>query len=162
MVKSNEPSKLESSMSFMTFYWNYVKDTLLDKFKELDKVLLCSAQTLSTPREYTKLSIVLALLISNNPYKSSYSGSTKSIAVTLGETKDLSRNFPRGICNIFWCILLFYILSILVIGLTYDITFPDWPASQVEPACSQLWSSVVGSIIKCSGHNQRHLGRQPS
>ncbi|TVY55711.1 putative amino-acid permease PB1C11.02 [Lachnellula cervina] len=44
-------------------------------------------------------------------------GGTESIAITAGETKNPTKNLPRVVKNVFWRILLFYILSVLLIGL---------------------------------------------
>lgn len=44
-------------------------------------------------------------------------GGTESIAITAGETKHPTKNLPRVVKNVFWRILLFYILSVLLIGL---------------------------------------------
>ncbi|KAK7214587.1 hypothetical protein V2G26_002590 [Clonostachys chloroleuca] len=52
-------------------------------------------------------------------------GGTESIAITAGETKDPTRNMPKVVKNVFWRILLFYILSILLIGLNVPYTYPN-------------------------------------
>src|ERR1700759_3480679 len=52
----------------------------------------------------------------------SIDGGTESIAITAGETKDPTRNMPRVVKNVFWRILLFYILSVLIIGLNVPYT----------------------------------------
>ena len=44
-------------------------------------------------------------------------GGTESIAITAGETKNPTKNLPRVVKNVFWRILLFYILSVLLLGL---------------------------------------------
>ena len=51
-------------------------------------------------------------------------GGTESIAITAGETKNPTKNLPRVVKNVFWRILLFYILSILLIGLKYPLHLP--------------------------------------
>ncbi|KAM4064587.1 amino acid permease [Hirsutella rhossiliensis] len=51
-------------------------------------------------------------------------GGTESIAITAGETKNPTKNMPRVVKNVFWRILLFYILSILLIGLNVPYTYP--------------------------------------
>ncbi|KAJ7287346.1 amino acid permease/ SLC12A domain-containing protein [Mycena rebaudengoi] len=52
-------------------------------------------------------------------------GGTESLGITAGETKNPSKNMPRVVKFVFWRILLFYILSILLIGLNVPYTFPD-------------------------------------
>jgi len=51
-------------------------------------------------------------------------GGTESIAITAGETKDPARTMPKVVKNVFWRILLFYILSILIIGLNVPYNYP--------------------------------------
>ncbi|KAL5536357.1 ALP1_2 [Sanghuangporus sanghuang] len=52
-------------------------------------------------------------------------GGTESLAVTAGETRNPTRNMPRVVRTVFWRILLFYILSILMIGLNVPYTYPN-------------------------------------
>src|SRR5690606_13539058 len=50
---------------------------------------------------------------------------TELIGIAAGESADPSRNIPRAVKQIFWRILLFYILSILIIGLLIPYTDPQ-------------------------------------
>lgn len=52
-------------------------------------------------------------------------GGTESIAITAGETKNPTKNLPRVVKNVFWRILLFYILSVLLIGLNVPYDYPN-------------------------------------
>ncbi|KAK6064259.1 amino acid permease [Seiridium cupressi] len=52
-------------------------------------------------------------------------GGTESIAITAGETKNPTKNLPRVVKNVFWRILLFYILSVLLIGLDVPYNYPN-------------------------------------
>ncbi|KAH6712593.1 amino acid transporter-like protein [Leptodontidium sp. MPI-SDFR-AT-0119] len=52
-------------------------------------------------------------------------GGTESIAITAGETKNPTKNLPRVVKNVFWRILLFYILSVLIIGLNVPYNYPN-------------------------------------
>ncbi|KAG4439132.1 hypothetical protein IFR05_005369 [Cadophora sp. M221] len=52
-------------------------------------------------------------------------GGTESIAITAGETKNPTKNLPRVVKNVFWRILLFYILSVLIIGLDVPSNYPN-------------------------------------
>ncbi|CEJ82452.1 Putative Amino acid transporter [[Torrubiella] hemipterigena] len=52
-------------------------------------------------------------------------GGTESIAITAGETKNPTKNLPRVVKNVFWRILLFYILSVLLIGLNVPYTYEN-------------------------------------
>ncbi|KAG5993459.1 hypothetical protein E4U43_003484, partial [Claviceps pusilla] len=51
-------------------------------------------------------------------------GGTESIAITAGETKNPTKNLPRVVKNVFWRILLFYILSVFLIGLNIPHNYP--------------------------------------
>ncbi|KAH9983335.1 amino acid permease-domain-containing protein [Russula compacta] len=52
-------------------------------------------------------------------------GGTESLGITAGETKNPSRNMPRIVKFVFWRILLFYLLSILLIGLNVPWDYPN-------------------------------------
>ncbi|KAK7057463.1 putative amino-acid permease PB1C11.02 [Favolaschia claudopus] len=52
-------------------------------------------------------------------------GGTESLGITAGETKNPSKNMPRVVKFVFWRILLFYVLSILVIGLNVPWNYPN-------------------------------------
>ncbi|KAJ7072560.1 amino acid permease-domain-containing protein [Mycena amicta] len=52
-------------------------------------------------------------------------GGTESLAITAGETKNPTKNIPRVVRLVFWRILLFYVLSILLIGLNVPHDYPD-------------------------------------
>ena len=43
-------------------------------------------------------------------------GGTEVVAVTAGESDDPKKSMPKAIKQVFWRILLFYVLSIAVIG----------------------------------------------
>ncbi|KAH8700807.1 putative amino acid permease [Talaromyces proteolyticus] len=79
-------------------------------------------------------------------------GGTESIAVTAGETKDPSKVLPRVVRNVFWRILLFYILSVLMVGLNVPYNYPDLStkSSRTSPftiVFQQAGSAVAGSFI---------------
>ncbi|QSZ29994.1 hypothetical protein DSL72_004512 [Monilinia vaccinii-corymbosi] len=52
-------------------------------------------------------------------------GGTESIAITAGETKNPTKNLPRVVKNVFWRILIFYVLSVLLIGLNVPYNYPN-------------------------------------
>ncbi|KAK1225300.1 Basic amino-acid permease [Marasmius sp. AFHP31] len=52
-------------------------------------------------------------------------GGTESLGMTAGETKNPSKNMPRVVKFVFWRILIFYIISILLIGLNVPYTYPN-------------------------------------
>ena len=51
-------------------------------------------------------------------------GGTEVVAVTAGESSDPSKSMPRAIKQVFWRILLFYVLSIAVIAAIIPYTDP--------------------------------------
>ncbi|CAK3859414.1 amino acid permease [Lecanosticta acicola] len=79
-------------------------------------------------------------------------GGTESIAITAGETKDPARTLPRVVRLVFWRILIFYILSILIIGLNVPYNYPNLSSktSHTSPftiVFTMAGSKVAGSFI---------------
>lgn len=79
-------------------------------------------------------------------------GGTESIAITAGETKNPSQTLPRVVRNVFWRILIFYILSILIIGLNVPYTYEglstkDSHTSPFTIVFMMAGSKVAGSFI---------------
>lgn len=79
-------------------------------------------------------------------------GGTESIAITAGETKNPSQTLPRVVRNVFWRILIFYILSILIIGLNVPYTYnglssKDSHTSPFTIVFMMAGSKVAGSFI---------------
>ncbi|EDN03216.1 high-affinity permease for basic amino acids [Histoplasma capsulatum] len=79
-------------------------------------------------------------------------GGTESIAVTAGETKDPSVTLPKVVRNVFWRILIFYILGVLIIGLNVPYTYPnlsnrDTHTSPFTIVFQQAGSRIAGSFI---------------
>jgi AAT family amino acid transporter len=79
-------------------------------------------------------------------------GGTESIAITAGETKNPSQTLPRVVRNVFWRILIFYILSILIIGLNVPYTYEglstkDSHTSPFTIVFMMAGSNVAGSFI---------------
>lgn len=80
------------------------------------------------------------------------SGGTESIAITAGETKDPAVNLPKVVRNVFWRILIFYILAVLIIGLNVPYTYPnlankDTHTSPFTIVFQQAGSKAAGSFI---------------
>lgn len=61
-------------------------------------------------------------------------GGTESIGITAGETKNPTKTMPRVIKNVFFRILLFYVLSVLLIGLNGLYRFPPSICEMVADA----------------------------
>ncbi|KAI9761389.1 MAG: hypothetical protein M4579_001039 [Chaenotheca gracillima] len=79
-------------------------------------------------------------------------GGTESIAITAGETQNPTKNLPRVVKNVFWRILLFYILGVLIIGLNvpYDYEGLSDGVSATSPftiVFAMAGSNVAGSFI---------------
>jgi len=79
-------------------------------------------------------------------------GGTESIAITAGETKNPEKTMPRVVKNVFWRILLFYVLSVLIIGLNVAYTTDglknkDTRTSPFTIVFEMAGSSVAGSFI---------------
>ncbi|RKU49073.1 hypothetical protein DL546_003920 [Coniochaeta pulveracea] len=86
-------------------------------------------------------------------------GGTESIAITAGETKDPTRNMPKVVKNVFWRILLFYILSVLLIGLNVPYNYPNLNSKNTrtspftivfQMAGSQVAGSFINAVILTS------------
>ena len=63
------------------------------------------------------VSILLVLSVLKLNANVGTDGGTESIAITAGETKNPTKNMPRVVKNVFWRIMIFYIISVLLIGL---------------------------------------------
>jgi AAT family amino acid transporter len=81
--------------------------------------------------------------------------------VTAGETKDPSKNLPRVVRNVFLRILLFYILSVLMVGLDVPYNLPGLSSktSRTSPftvvfqeAGSFINAVVMTSVISASNY----------
>lgn len=79
-------------------------------------------------------------------------GGTESIAITAGETQNPTKTMPRVVKNVFWRILIFYVLSILIIGLDVPYNYPN--LSEKNTATSpftivfvEAGSTAAGSFI---------------
>ncbi|KAL8937891.1 MAG: hypothetical protein Q9216_004197 [Gyalolechia sp. 2 TL-2023] len=73
-------------------------------------------------------------------------GGTESIAITAGETKDPARTMPKVVRNVFWRILLFYLLSVLILGLNVPYTTPDLDSEDARTSPFTLVFQMAGSI----------------
>ena len=79
-------------------------------------------------------------------------GGTESIAITAGETKNPSKVLPKVVRNVFWRILLFYVLSVLLIGLNVAYNTPNLNErnSRTSPFTiifTQVGAKAAGSFI---------------
>lgn len=75
----------------------------------------------------------------------SLDGGTESIAITAGETKNPTKNLPRVVKNVFWRILLFYVLSVLLIGLDISYTTEGLNSQSTRTSPFTLVFQMVGA-----------------
>ncbi|THH27979.1 hypothetical protein EUX98_g6215 [Antrodiella citrinella] len=80
-------------------------------------------------------------------------GGTESLGITAGETKNPSRNMPRVVKFVFWRILIFYILSILIIGLNVPWNYPNLSNKTTTTSPFTLIFQMAGSSIAGSFMN---------
>ena len=79
-------------------------------------------------------------------------GGTESIGITAGETRDPAKVIPKTIRNVFFRILLFYVLAILIVGLNVPYNYPklssgDAVTSPFTIVFQMAGSNVAGSFI---------------
>ncbi len=82
---------------------------------------------------------------------------TELIGITAGESKDPAKTIPKAVNSVFWRILIFFIFSILIIGLVIPYTTPDLAATDsvvkspftllFERAGIAFAASVMNAII---------------
>lgn len=79
-------------------------------------------------------------------------GGTESIAITAGETRNPSRTLPKVVKNVFVRILLFYVVSIIIIGLNVPYTYPELSTKTTATSpftlvFQQIGANAAGSFI---------------
>ncbi|KHN93801.1 amino acid permease [Metarhizium album ARSEF 1941] len=72
-------------------------------------------------------------------------GGTESIAITAGETKNPTKNLPRVVKNVFWRILLFYVLSVLLIGLNVPYNYPNLSTKKASTSPFTIVFEMTGA-----------------
>ncbi|UKZ84375.1 uncharacterized protein TrAFT101_000286 [Trichoderma asperellum] len=72
-------------------------------------------------------------------------GGTESIAITAGETKNPTKTMPKVVKNVFWRILLFYILSVLLIGLNIPYNYPGLNTKNTRTSPFTLVFQMTGA-----------------
>ncbi|MEH7452265.1 amino acid permease [Gottfriedia acidiceleris] len=78
---------------------------------------------------------------------------TELIGVAAGETEHPEKNVPKAIRQIFWRILLFYVLAIIVIGLLIPYTDPDLMRGDVAVSPFTLVFEKLGVAFAASVMN---------
>ncbi|KAI6026344.1 amino acid permease-domain-containing protein [Pisolithus microcarpus] len=77
-------------------------------------------------------------------------GGTESLGITAGETKNPSRNMPRVVRFVFWRILIFYVLSILLIGLNVPWDYPNLSDKTTTTSPFTIVFQLAGSTAAAS------------
>ncbi|KAH0531367.1 hypothetical protein TsFJ059_000207 [Trichoderma semiorbis] len=72
-------------------------------------------------------------------------GGTESIAITAGETKNPTKTMPKVVKNVFWRILLFYILSVLLIGLNVPYDYPNLNSKETRTSPFTIVFQMTGA-----------------
>ncbi|OAX40860.1 hypothetical protein K503DRAFT_713784 [Rhizopogon vinicolor AM-OR11-026] len=80
-------------------------------------------------------------------------GGTESLGITAGETKNPSRNMPKVVKFVFWRILLFYVLSITLIGLNVPWDYPNLSNKSTTTSPFTIVFTQAGSPIAASFMN---------
>ncbi|PIL34130.1 transporter [Ganoderma sinense ZZ0214-1] len=80
-------------------------------------------------------------------------GGTESLGITAGETKNPSRNMPKVVKLVFWRILLFYILTILLIGLNVPWNYPNLSNKETTTSPFTIVFQMAGSRVAGSFMN---------
>ncbi|KAF9935037.1 hypothetical protein FBU30_008530 [Linnemannia zychae] len=73
------------------------------------------------------------------------------VGIAAGETKNPRKNVPRAIRQVFWRILLFYILTILIIGMTIPYNDPSLANTEGDIASSPFTRVFVQAGISVGG-----------
>jgi len=79
-------------------------------------------------------------------------GGTESLGITAGETKNPTKNMPRIVNLVFWRILIFYVSTVIVIGLNVPWDYPDLSnrsttTSPFTIVFTQAGSTFAGSFM---------------
>ncbi|KAN0090996.1 Amino acid permease/ SLC12A domain containing protein [Tylopilus felleus] len=80
-------------------------------------------------------------------------GGTESLGITAGETRNPSRNMPKVVEFVFWRILLFYVLSILLIGLNVPWDYPNLSNKSTTTSPFTIVFKMAGSTVAASFMN---------
>ncbi|KAK0212727.1 amino acid permease/ SLC12A domain-containing protein [Desarmillaria ectypa] len=80
-------------------------------------------------------------------------GGTESLGITAGETKNPSKNMPKVVKFVFWRILLFYILSVFLIGLNVPWNYPNLSNKTTTTSPFTIVFQYAGSKVAASFMN---------
>lgn len=74
-------------------------------------------------------------------------GGTESIGVTAGETKNPVMNMPKVVRTVFWRIILFYLLTVLIIGIDVPWNYPNLSTKETATSPFTITFSLAGSKV---------------
>ncbi|KAG5646843.1 hypothetical protein DXG03_002220 [Asterophora parasitica] len=80
-------------------------------------------------------------------------GGTESLGITAGETKNPSRNMPRVVKFVFWRIIIFYVLTVLLIGLNVPWNYPKLSTKSTATSPFTIIFHEAGSTVAASFMN---------
>ncbi|KNZ72196.1 putative amino-acid permease PB1C11.02 [Termitomyces sp. J132] len=80
-------------------------------------------------------------------------GGTESLGITAGETRNPSRNMPRVVKFVFWRIIIFYVLTILLIGLNIPWNYPNLSNKSITTSPFTIIFREAGSTVAASFMN---------
>lgn len=72
-------------------------------------------------------------------------GGTESIGITAGETKDPAKTMPKAVRNVFYRVLLFYILALLIVGLNVPWNYPGLSSKTTATSPFTIVFKMTGS-----------------
>lgn len=80
-------------------------------------------------------------------------GGTESIGITAGETKDPTRTMPRVARQVFWRIIIFYVVGVLIIGINVPWNYPGLSDGTSATSPFTLVFQMAGSNVAGSFMN---------
>ncbi|KDR75290.1 hypothetical protein GALMADRAFT_69558 [Galerina marginata CBS 339.88] len=80
-------------------------------------------------------------------------GGTESLGITAGETKNPSKNMPRIVNLVFWRIMIFYILTVIIIGLNVPWDYPNLSNRSTTTSPFTIVFVSAGSSVAASFMN---------
>ncbi|SOV06791.1 probable lysine-specific permease [Ustilago sp. UG-2017a] len=80
-------------------------------------------------------------------------GGTESLSITAGETRNPSKTIPKTIRNVFWCIIIFYILALFIVGIDIPYNMPGLKSKNAAVSPFTLVFQQAGSHVAASFMN---------
>ncbi len=80
-------------------------------------------------------------------------GGVESLSVTAGETRNPAKTIPKTIRNVFWRIIIFYILALFIIGIDIPYNMPGLKSKSAAVSPFTLVFEQVGSNVAASFMN---------